>query len=99
MLKRCSCNGQRGHKLRNRDVCEKVLLLHKLSLDIAADSLPGKEEAEDDQGVEEEIHPNLITVMLWLLHRRNISLFFNPSYFNQSPQSIPHSELHQHQFI
>lgn len=31
---------------------EKDLLLHKLSLGIAAESLPGKEEAEGDLGLE-----------------------------------------------
>ena len=32
------------------ETCEKVLLLHKLSVDIAADSLQSKEEAGDDLG-------------------------------------------------
>lgn len=50
VLRRGAAAMFRGQKLRNRDVCVKVLLLHKLSLDIAADSLQSKEEAGDDLG-------------------------------------------------
>lgn len=54
---------------------EKVLLLHKLALDIAADSLPGREEAEDNLLQEsKQIRMSLLS-MHRLLHNHSISLF------------------------